>query len=213
MTSSMTGSRGPTGMNTNQTSTGSVGFKNKVPKGYQATQLQKFTPEAMDLYKQMFGQVGPDSYLAKLAGGDESLFQEMEAPALRQFSELQGGIASRFSQGGGGGGGQQALGARRSSGFQNYMGQQASNFAQQLQGQRQGLQRQAIMDLAQLRHSLLAEDPYERYMTKKEQKQGFNWGGAAGAAGGAALGFFGSGGNPLMAFQGAQTGYNLGSNF
>lgn len=205
MTSSMTGSRGPTGTNTNQSSTGSVGFKNKAPKGYQATQLQKFTPEAMELYKQMFGSVGPDSYLSKLAGGDEELMSQMEEPALRQFSQLQGGLASRFSGMGG-------LGARKSSGFQNTTNQYAADFAKDLQANRQGLQRQAIMDLAGLRHSLLSEDPYERQITKKEPKQS-GWGGALGAVGGGALGFFASGGNPMMAMQGAQAGYGIGSQF
>ena len=53
----------------------------------------------------------------------------MEAPALKQFSGLQGNLASRFSGMG--------SGARRSSGFQNTSNQAASDFAQQLQANKQ----------------------------------------------------------------------------
>ena len=111
----------------------------KVPSGYKKGQLQQFTPEQMELFKSLFSQLGPDSYLSKLAGGDQSMFEEMEAPALRQFSELQGGLASRFSGMG--------MGGRKSSGFQNTTNQAASNFAQDLASRRQSLQQQAIKDL------------------------------------------------------------------
>jgi len=138
-----------------------------IPKGYRSGQMQKFTPEQMQLFQQMFGDVGSDSYLSRLAGGDQSLFQEMEAPALRQFGELQGGLASRFSGMG--------LGARNSSGFQNTMNQATSSFAQDLAGKRQDLQRQAMMDLASLRSNLLSQSPYERFLTKKAPKKKSFW--------------------------------------
>lgn len=159
MTSSMTGSRGPTGTLSGMNATGK-NFKEKIPSGYKAGTLQQFTPEQLQLFQQLFSHVGPDSYLSKLAGGDESLFGEIEAPALKQFSALQGGLASRFSGMGG-------LGARRSSGFQNTVNQASSDFAQQLQSQRQGLQRQAIMDLMGISQSLLGQRPYERTLTEK----------------------------------------------
>jgi hypothetical protein len=88
---SMMGSRGPAGSMQKGTSTGG----NIIPKGYKQGQMQQFTPEQMQLFQQMFAQVSPDSYLSKLAGGDESLFQEMEAPAMRQFQGLQGDLASQ----------------------------------------------------------------------------------------------------------------------
>src|SRR5260221_8262625 len=84
----------------------------------------------------------------------------MEEPALRQFSQLQGGLASRFSGMGG-------LGARKSSGFQNTANQFASDFAKDLQGQRQGLQRQALMDLIGMSQSLLGQRPFERTLSEK----------------------------------------------
>ena len=135
------------------------GSGNRIPSGYQAGQLQQFTPEQMQLFKQMFSNLGPGSYTSRLAGGDQSLFGEMERPALRQFSGLQGNLASRFSGMG--------LGARRSSGFQNTMTSAGSEFAQDLQSRRQELQRQAIMDLMGMSSNLLSQRPYDRFITEK----------------------------------------------
>lgn len=134
-----------------------------IPSGYRSGQLQQFTPQQMKLFKQMFSQVSPDSYLSRLSQGDEELFDEMEAPAMRQFNELQGGLASRFSGMG--------MGSRRSSGFQNSSTAAASNFAQDLASKRQGLQRQAIMDLMGLSESLLGQRPNERFLVPKKQNQ------------------------------------------
>lgn len=162
MTSSMIGSAGfknaagsPSLGNT------SGGFKEKIPKGYKAGALQQFSPEQMQLFQQLFSNVGPDSYLSRLAGGDESIFKEIEAPAFRQFQELQGDIGSRFSNMG--------MGARRGSGFQNSANQQSSDFAMQLQSQRQGLQQQAIKDLMGLSSELLGQRPFERTLTEKSK--------------------------------------------
>jgi len=65
------------------------------------------------------------------------------------------------------------MGARRSSGFQNAANEQASNFAQELQANRQGLQRQAMMDLRGLTSELLNYRPYENFMVKKKNKEPF----------------------------------------
>jgi len=185
-----------------------AGPGDKIPSGYRKGQLQQFTPEQMKLFQQMFGQVGPDSYLSRLAGGEQGMFEEMEAPAMRQFSELLGGLGSRFS-------GMGDLGGRKSSGFQNTATSAASNFAQELQANRQNLQRQAISDLSGLSGQLLGQRPQENFLTEKRQKQGGSggWGGLAGAGLGAAGGFFGSGGNPYMGLQGAKLGYGVGSSF
>jgi len=191
----------PTTFNTGAVNTGSM--KEKIPSGYKKGSLQQFTPEQMNLFQQMFGQVGPESYLGKLAGGDEETFNQMEAPALRQFSGLQGNLASRFSGMGG-------LGARKSSGFQNTMNSAASNFAQELQSNRQNLQRQALNDLMGFSNQLLGQRPYENFLIEKQKKQG-GFGGAIGAGLGAAGGFFAGG--PAGAMQGAQLGYGIGSQF
>jgi|ERR1700755_16674 len=151
---SMGMSRGPTG-----NGLGSPAGGNKIPKGYNHGQLQQYTPEQMQLFQSLFSQVSPDSYLSKLAGGDQSTFQQMEAPAMRQFQELQGENASRFSGLG--------MGARRGSGFQNFQNQATSDFAQDLASKRQGLQRQALMDMMGISESLLNQRPYEQFLTQK----------------------------------------------
>lgn len=151
------GLRGPTGQGLGSRSPGQglQGPGRSTPRGYE--QVQNFTPEQMDLFKQLFSNVGPNSFLSKLAGGDEGTFNQIEAPALRQFNGLQGGLASRFSQGGGGPG---AMSSRHSSGFQNSANQAASDFAGQLQGNRQNLQQQALHDLMGYSNELLGQQPY-----------------------------------------------------
>lgn len=163
--------------------------------------FQQFTPEQMNLFQQMFGQVGPESYLSRLAGGDEEMFNQIEAPALRQFGALQGNIASRFSGMG--------MGARKSSGFQNEMGAAGANFAERLQAQRMGLQRQAIMDLMGLSQNLLGQRPYDVQEAAASKPSG--WGALAGTALGG-LGGFALGG-PSGGMMGAQLGYGIGSKF
>jgi hypothetical protein len=183
----------------------SPAYGEKIPSGYKTGRIQKFTPEAMNLYKQMFSHVGPDSQLSKLASGDESTFQQMEAPALRQFNELQGNISSRFSGMG--------SGARRSSGFQNTMNQAGSNLAQDLQSQRQMLQRGALSELMGMSNQLLGQNPYENFMIEKQQRPSFGqqlMGGLAPLAGGAIGGMFGG---PMGAAVGSQLGSALGSGF
>lgn len=135
----------------------------KVPSGYRKYAVQNFTPEQMDLFSQLFDYLGPESFLSKLAGGDESSFDELEAPALRQFNELQGGLASRFSGMGTGG--------RKSSGFQNASNAASQDFAGQLQSNRQGLQRQAFMDLMGLSEGLMNQRPYTTGLAEKRQDQ------------------------------------------
>jgi len=154
---------GPTGINPNTTGTGQM--QEKIPKGYSKGSIQNFTPEMMQLFQQMFGHLGPDSFLSKLAAGDEETFGQIEAPALKQFSALQGQLGSRFSGMG--------TGARKSSGFQNTMNSAAQDFAGQLQSQRQGLQQQALQDLMGFSNQLLSQKPNENFLIKKEHKEPF----------------------------------------
>lgn len=166
MSSSMTGSTGYGG----GSSTGSFDPKQrgldprmKHISGHH--RFQQFTPEQMGLLQQMMGMIGPDSFLSKIAGGDEEAFAQMEAPALRQFSGLQGNLASRFSGMG--------MGARNSSGFQNAAGAQSSDFAQKLQSQRMGLQSQATRDLMQMAQMLMGQQPYG--LQEKQAKKPSDW--------------------------------------
>lgn len=142
--------------------TPNLGAGDKLPEGYEAGQLQQFTPGQLKLFKSMFSHVGPDSYLSKLASGDQSQFEQMEAPAHRQFQGQLGQLGSRFSGMG--------MGGRKSSGFQNTATAATSNFAQDLQANRQNLQRQAVMDLMGLSSQLLGQKPYERTLTEKPKE-------------------------------------------
>jgi len=155
----MTGNTGTrrTGANTG----GGVTGGNKIPKGYQQGQLQNFTPEMMELFQSLFGNLGPDSFLGKLAGGDKETFDQLEAPALQQFQGLQGQLASRFSGMG--------SGAQKSSGFKNTANQASADFAQQLQSNRLGLQQGALSQLHEMANSLLQQRPYEQFLTEKPE--------------------------------------------
>jgi hypothetical protein len=134
--------------------------RGKSKGGLTPFSMNQFTPEQMQLFGSMFGHLQPGSFLSKLAGGDESMFQQLEAPAMRQFGELQGQTASRFSGMG--------SGARHSSGFQNVMNQATSDFAQDLQSQRLGLQRQALYDLMNMGNTLLGQRPYDQFVSEKK---------------------------------------------
>lgn len=180
---------------------GSRGYRDKVPSGYGVSRVQQYTPEQMKLMDQSMGMVSPDSTTARLAAGDEGMFQQLEAPAMKQFSSLQGNVASRFSGMGTGG--------RRSSGFQNTMTQAGQDFAGQLQSQRLNLTRQATQDLYNMSQGLLSNRPYETSLYEKPKKAGFDWMGLGGAALGAAGGFLAGG--PMGAVAGASAGYNIGS--
>lgn len=177
MSSSLTGAGGyygPAGSTAGQKMAGNI-----IPKGYKQAQLQQFTPEQMNLFRQMFSQVGPESFLSKLAGGDPSQFEALEAPAMRQFGQLQSQIASRYS-----GVDPGAMSARRGSGFQGAQTSAAERFAESLQAQRLGLQRQALLDLMGLSESLLGQRPFEQGLVPKEdsflKKLGYQIGGGFG---------------------------------
>lgn len=137
-----------------------TGGKDIIPKGYRKGQITQYTPEQMGLFGALFSHLGPDSFINRLASGDQSMFEQLEAPALKQFGELQGNIASRFSGMG--------SGARRSSGFQNTMNQASSDFAQALQSQRLQLRNQALQDLFGMSEKLLGQRPYEKTLIKKQ---------------------------------------------
>lgn len=179
---------------------------NKIPRGYSTGRLQQYDSDQMQVYKNQFAHVAPGSQLAQQAAGSDEGFAPFEDYANRQFQEFSGQNASRFSGLG--------MGARKGSGFQNSQTQGAQDFASQLAMQRQGLQRQALMDLMGLSESLLGQRPSEQFLIKKPPKQQGFWGKLFGAsapiAGGAIGGAFGG---PAGASLGAQLGGNLASGF
>lgn len=138
---------------------------NIIPKGYEQGRIAQYGPEQMEAFKRQFGNIGPDSYLSRLAGGDQSLYNEMEAPALQQFGAIQANTAGRFSG--------QGMGSRRSSGFQHAQNQASSDFAQQLQSNRMDLRRQAMQDLHSMTNELLGQRPYDNYLIKKQSSNKF----------------------------------------
>jgi hypothetical protein len=176
---------------------GVQGMQEKIPSGYRKFNVQQFTPEQMDLYSQMFSHLDPNSYLSKLAMGDQSQFGEIEAPALRQFNELMGGISSKFSGMG--------LGGRKGSGFQHAATSAAQDFASQLQSQRQGLTRQALQDLMSYSQALMQQRPFESGLAEKRPKQN-SFLESLGSFGGMIPGFLTGGG------QGAAQGANMTMN-
>lgn len=173
---------------------------NKIPKGYSAGRLQQFTPEQLSLYQSLFPYVSPGSQLAQQAAGSDQGFAPHEDYARRQFQEATGELSSRFSGLG--------MGARKGSGFQNQLTQGAQDFASLLAQQRQGLQRQALLDLMGISGQLLGQQPYQNFLTRKEPKQSGFWSklfGATAPLAGAGIGAL-FGGLP-----GASIGSQLGS--
>jgi hypothetical protein len=175
-----------------QGSAGSRPPKSNI-SGYKQHQIQKFTPEQMQLF-QMFSQAlqgglggegGGLDTLSRLAAGDEEIFGQLEAPAYSAFNQQIGQLGSRFGD----------IGAVGSSGFQNATSGAAGQFAEKLGSNRIGLQQSAIDKLLGLSTSFLGQRPFEDKFTK--DSEGMDWlgllGGALGAFGGPALGAVGGG--------------------
>src|SRR5579864_1020539 len=129
---------------------GNTGMVNRLKgTGYSVAQVPTMNAGQNQLMSQSLEDVGPNSFIRRLSQGDPALFEQLEAPAFKQFAGLQGNIASRFSGMG--------IGGRHSSGFQNTMNQASSDFAQALQSQRLGLQTNAWKDLMNASNMLLGQ--------------------------------------------------------
>lgn len=144
--------------------------------GYNQITLPNWNAGQKGLEQSLYPLLGADSWISKLAGGDQSQFAQMEAPALRQFGALQGNMASRFSGMG--------TGARRSSGFQNSMNSAGQSLAESLQGNRMELQMQALRDLMGMSNALLGQRENTYGFVPKQQKQPPWWQSLLGGAGG-----------------------------
>lgn len=194
MSTSLMGSRGPSG--------------NKIPKGYKTGMLQQFTPEQTSLFQSLFPYVSPGSKLGQLAGGSEEGFAPFEESAHRDFQEFTGQLGSRFAELAPG-----AMSAKRGSGFKLAAGQGAQDFALALATKRQDLQRQALMDLMGISHSLLGQRPYEQFLVQKQRRPnrlGQMLGIGLPVAGAVGGGLFGG---PAGAALGGQLGSSLASGF
>jgi hypothetical protein len=198
--------RGPTGYGATKTATGSdlrgVDPRMHAPKGHR--QYQQFTPEQMDIFGRSQELVGPDSYLSRLANGDQSMFEQMEAPAWKLLGQAQQSLGNRYSQFAPG-----AMSAQRGSGHGQAQNQLSSDFAQDLASRRMGLQRQATLDLFNMSQELMGQRPYA--LQERQQKQQSGWGGLFGAGIGGLAGLTTR--NPYWALQSAKLGYDVGSAF
>jgi hypothetical protein len=132
--------------------------------GYKQASMSRLSPEQQQLFSTLMGGSLPGiegglGQLTQMAqGGTPEFWEQMEAPAMRQFAGLQGNLASRFSGMG--------MGSRRSSGFQNSMTGATTDFAERLQSQRLGLQQKAISDLLGVGRDLLGRDTRENFLVQ-----------------------------------------------
>lgn len=138
--------------------------------GYKQFQTGRLDSDQQNLFKMLMGgsQEGLSaglSHLTGLAKGDPSQFEQMEAPAFRQFAGLQGNLASRFSGMG--------SGARRSSGFKNTMSEASSTLAERLQSNRMQMQQDAIEQLLGIGSSLLNKNTFETNFIPRQKDPSF----------------------------------------
>ena len=143
---------------------------NKNISGHSLQQLPNMTPQMQQLFQSLIGGTGGGanaglSHLSGLASGDQSSFEQQEAPAYAAFNKTLGQIGSKFSQ----------FGAQDSSAFQNAVSGAGGELAQNLQGQRAGVRNQAIQDLLGFSNQLLGKQPYENVL--QQEDQGFDFGG------------------------------------
>ncbi len=146
---------------------------NQAISGYKTQQLPTMTPQMMQLFQSLLGGSGGGanaglSHLSGLASGNQSSFEEQEAPAYAAFNKSLGQIGSKFSQ----------FGAQDSSAFQNAVSGAGGQLAQNLQGQRSDIRNNAIKDLLGFSNQLLGKQPFENFLQKEDE--GFDFGGLLG---------------------------------
>src|ERR1044071_6394499 len=136
----------------------------KIPKGYSQYSLptmgadqkhvydmlrSQFQAGAGDVYQKLFG----------LAGGKSDMFEQLEAPALRQFQQqIAPGIAARSS----------GSGISNSSGMQNAIAGAGANLAENLQAQRMGLMERSMQNVLGLGDRLLGTQTQQFGLVQKE---------------------------------------------
>ncbi len=133
---------------------------------------------------------------------DPQFFQNMEAPAMRQFNEeIIPGLANRFASMGSGG-------STGSTAFRNQLGREGSNLATNLAANRSGMQQQGVNQ--QLGYS---QQPIQNMMQMLQQAlqptQNVYQGPSQGLLGGAIPGLIGG----LSAGYGQQLGQSMAPRF
>lgn len=136
----------------------------KIPKGFSMYSLPTMGGGQKDIYEMLKGQFqggAGDVYqkLFGLASGNEGMFEQLEAPALRQFQQqIAPGIAQRYAGGG--------IGA--SSGMQNSLASAGANLAQDLQAQRTGIMERSMQNVLGLGNMLLGMPTQQFGLVQKQ---------------------------------------------
>jgi len=120
-------------------------------------QSRAFSEALAALQPYLGGAVGS---MGRMASGQPEQFEQMEAPAMRQYQQLLGNIGARYSGMG--------MGAQKSSAFQNEMSSAASDLAERLQSQRLSMQQSAQEQLMNLFKSLMGEDLFDTQLMPKK---------------------------------------------
>jgi hypothetical protein len=146
-------------------SAGSMAPKGNI-SGYKLRNVPQYNPQQMQIFQRLLGSLlggegleGGLDFLTRLAQGDESMFEELEAPAYSSLQKSLGDIGSRFAGFG--------SGAIDSSAFQQATSGAAGDLAERLQSQRLGLQSDAVDRLLGLTERSLEKRPYETYAQAK----------------------------------------------
>lgn len=134
--------------------------------GYKLRNVPNFTPQQMQLFQKLLGGLsggggleGGLDFLSKLASGDQSGFEEAEAPAYSAFNKAIGQLGSRFAGFG--------SGSLDSSAFQNATSGAAGELAENIQSKRLGMREGAIERLLGLSNNLLGQKSYDSFLEKK----------------------------------------------
>lgn len=124
------------------------------------------TQGQIDLLEKLLGKsqkaIDPAyDFLTQLLSGDETIFQQLEQPAIRAFEEdIAPGIAERFSGAG--------AGAQGSSAFQQQLATAGSRLAQSLGEQRTGLRMSALDRVLSQLDRPLGYQPYSQAYVPKQ---------------------------------------------
>ena len=133
-----------------------------APKGYSQFSLPTgVDKDIFGLLKSQLMQSGPGAFsqLGGMAQGSPELFDQLEAPAMRQFQQqILPGIANRYV----------GSGIGNSSGMQNSFAGAGRDLAENLQSQRLGYQQNATQQIMGLMNLLLSHPAQQTGLVQKQ---------------------------------------------
>jgi len=145
----LNGLSGMTGKGEKHGSTYSKGARNAIDDVLQSIKGMK--GDSMDITQNQQYQQGNDYFNSLF--NDQDFFNKFEAPAMRQFEEMQGDIGNRFAGMGSGG-------STGSTGFRNQMAREGQNFATNLAANRGQMQQNAVPQMLGY-----AQQPFQNLMS------------------------------------------------